>query len=267
MADRFGFGKNWKQFLGSMNEERRAEARQSLSEWLKMKDLTDKSFLDIGSGSGLFSLAARDLGATVDSFDYDKDCVECTQLLKKKYSPDDKSWKVESGDVLDRNYLSKYEQHDIEYSWGVLHHTGNMYGALENAGNLVKNGGLLFIAIYNDQGGFSTFWKVEKRIYNILPTPFKYLISFVFFIVLWTERSIIDLIKLRPFKSYIAYKKKRGMSPWYDAVDWVGGYPFEVAKPEEILDFFRERGFELIKMGTNGGSNRCNQFVFRKTTE
>ena len=99
----------------------------------------------------------------------------------------------------------------------------------------------------------------------MLPYPIRMVISAVFFVILWSCRSILDFVRLHPFESYREYVRKRGMSPWYDAVDWVGGFPFEVAKPEEILDFYRRRGFELIKMATNGGSNRCNQFVFRRT--
>ena len=213
MADRFGFGKNWKQFLNTMNEERRDEARKSLAKWLGTNDLSNRSFLDIGSGSGLFSLAARDMGAVVHSFDYDIDSVECTQTLKNRYYPDDPEWTVERGDALDRAYLSGYGAHDIVYSWGVLHHTGNMYAALNNAGDMVKPGGLLYIAIYNDQGIASSLWKVEKRIFNIVPTAIKLLISGVFFVALWTVRGIADIIKLRPFESYKMYKKKRGMSP------------------------------------------------------
>lgn len=264
MSDRFEFGNNWKQFLDNMNEERRSEAVRSLSAWLGTNDLFGRSFLDIGSGSGLFSLAARDMGARVSSFDYDPECVECTKIMKNRYYPCDVSWSIERGDVLDKDYLSKYDRQDVVYSWGVLHHTGKMFDALDNAGNLVKDGGLLYIAIYNDQGVLSSFWKKEKRLYNIMPSPIKTLISVVFFAVLWVIRSVGDLIRCRPFETYRQYKKKRGMSPWYDAVDWVGGYPFEVAKPEKIIDYFRKRHFELIKLETCGGSNRCNQFVFRK---
>jgi 2-polyprenyl-6-hydroxyphenyl methylase/3-demethylubiquinone-9 3-methyltransferase len=54
------------------------------------------------------------------------------------------------------------------------------------------------------------------------------------------------------------------MSPWRDVVDWVGGYPFEVARPEEIFEFFKSKGLVLGKFKTCGGGHGCNEFVFEK---
>lgn len=264
MADRFEFGVNWGNFLKTMDNERLDEAVRSLSEWIGMSDLTNRTFFDIGSGSGLFSLAARKMGAEVRSFDYDDNCVMCTKELKNRYFPNDKLWTIERGDILDDSYMSKYSEYDVVYSWGVLHHTGNMYKALENAGKHVKNGGFLFIAIYNDQGLLSRLWTLEKKVYVSLPNILKMFIATVFFTVLWSVRGIEDIIHLRPFYSWKQYKKKRGMSPWHDAVDWVGGYPFEVAKPEYIFDFFHKHGFSLERMSTCGMGHGCNQYLLRK---
>jgi 2-polyprenyl-6-hydroxyphenyl methylase/3-demethylubiquinone-9 3-methyltransferase len=72
---------------------------------------------------------------------------------------------------------------------------------------------------------------------------------------------LLDFIKLKPFNSLRKYYLARGMSPWRDIVDWVGGYPYEVAKPEEIFDFFRKRGFALCRLKTMTGFGN-NQFIF-----
>ncbi|WP_024867379.1 class I SAM-dependent methyltransferase [Butyrivibrio sp. FCS014] len=262
--DRFGFGKNWKDFLQNLDETKIKRAEDSLKEWLKTDDLSGKDFLDIGSGSGLFSLAARRMGARVFSFDYDQDSVDCTNELKRRYFDGDPNWNVERGDALDEKYLEKYGKCDIVYSWGVLHHTGNMYKGLENAGNLVKDGGILFIAIYNDQGKWSKCWSAVKKTYNLLPGPSKYLVLGPAFVRLWGPTTVRDIVKLQPFHRWKTYKEERGMSPWIDVVDWVGGWPFEVAKPEEIMDFYTERGFVMDKLYTCGGGHGCNQFLFHK---
>jgi 2-polyprenyl-6-hydroxyphenyl methylase/3-demethylubiquinone-9 3-methyltransferase len=55
------------------------------------------------------------------------------------------------------------------------------------------------------------------------------------------------------------------MSWWTDIVDWVGGYPFEVAKPEQVFRFFRDRGFSLREIRTAGGSLACNEFIFTRS--
>jgi len=151
-GERFEFGKNWARFLKSLNEDRVVKAQRSLENMLETGSLTGKTFLDIGSGSGLFSLAARRMKARVHSFDYDPQSVNCTRELKRKYFPDDADWQVEQGSVLDEGYLRGLGEFAVVYSWGVLHHTGKMWQALENAGHLVAPGGTLFISIYNDQG-------------------------------------------------------------------------------------------------------------------
>ena len=174
--ERFEFGNNWKKFLDNLTDERIKEAEKSLREWLGIKDLSGKTFLDIGSGSGLFSLAARNLGAEVYSFDYDSESVNCTKFLREKYYKNDTKWTVERGDILSEKYLSKLSKYDVVYSWGVLHHTGHMYQAFANTDKLVKPGGLLYIAIYNDQGRQSRNWRRIKKMYNKCPKALRFLI-------------------------------------------------------------------------------------------
>jgi len=263
-GERFEFGANWAQFLELLDTTRIAEAEASLKNMLGVESLQGRSFIDVGSGSGLFSLVARRLGASVHSFDYDPMSVACTRELKRRYFPDDPHWFVEDGSVLDAGYLSRLGSFDIVYSWGVLHHTGAMWQALQNVVPLVAEGGLLFIAIYNDQGRASRMWLGTKRAYNALPRLLRWIVLWPAFIRLWGPTTLRDLLRGRPGATWRNYKRGRGMSPWRDVVDWVGGYPFEVASPEAIFDFYRERGFSLLRLKTCAGGHGCNEFVFRR---
>lgn len=263
---RFAFGGNWSRFLPMLDDDRIRQAEQSLCDMLDVKDLQGKRFLDIGSGSGLFSLAARGLGATVHSFDYDPQSVACTDELKQRYFPGDPDWKVDHGSVLDRDYLGSLGQWDVVYSWGVLHHTGNLSQALDNVSNLTCEGGSLYVAIYNDQGWASGLWLKVKKTYNRLPRGLRWLILWPAAVRLWGPTTIRDLVAGRPFYTWRNYSKLslRGMSARRDIVDWVGGLPFEVAPPEQIFNFFRDRGFRLERLKTCAGGHGCNEFVFKK---
>ena len=262
-GERFEFGANWTRFLTVLDDFRIAQAEQSLRTMLGVESLIGRNFLDIGSGSGLFSLAARRLGATVHSFDYDPQSVACTTELKRRFFPGDPDWVVEQASALDRDYLQQLGQWDIVYSWGVLHHTGEMWKALGNVAALVNNGGLLFVAIYNDQGGASRRWAWLKQLYNknrSLRSP----LAFYTLARQWSITFVKDLLKGAPLQTWNNYKATRGMSAWHDVIDWIGGYPFEVAKPEEIFYFFQKDGFNLMRLKTCAGGLGCNEFVFSK---
>lgn len=265
-SPRFDFGANWQRFLSTVDHRRIAEAENSLRGFLGVDDLRGRSFADIGCGSGLFSLAAHRLGAArVVSLDYDEGSIAATADLRQRFAPHAADWVVERGDVLDPASFGRFGRFDIVYSWGVLHHTGDLWRALGNVVELVADGGQLFVAVYNDQGITSRIWRVVKRTYNALPIALRPMFVATVMSPRELRSAVAETLAGRPLgyvRSWTEYRRNRGMSRWHDLVDWVGGLPFEVAKPEDVFDFCRLRGFELQRLATCAGGLGCNQFVF-----
>lgn len=261
---RFSFGKNWQNFVPVVDEQRLERAKKSLLDFLELPDLKGKTFVDIGSGSGLFSYAAFQLGAErIVSFDYDPFSVAATRSLKDRAGNPD-AWNVEQGSALDTEYLNSLGQFNIVYSWGVLHHTGSMYEAIRNTAKLVAPGGYYYIALYNNvEGRFgSRFWLAVKRRYNkgsrVTKLCIEWLYTLVYFIMAPMLRG------KNPFRMMREYGKERGMHYRRDVADWVGGYPYEYATPEQIFQFMKKEypGFLLQNLKTVGSIGN-NSFLFR----
>ena len=265
-GDRFQFGANWQRFLRLLDDQRIAVAEASLRSMLECERLDGRTFLDAGSGSGLFSLAARRLGARVTSFDFDPQSVACTAELRRRYFPEDRDWTVREGSVLDESFMSSLGRFDVVYSWGVLHHTGSMWQAIDLAQRAVTLNGRFFIALYNDQGLRSAIWRNIKRLY-CSGLPGRALVTTVCVPYFVTRRFISDVARGRnPLAHYRQYRANRGMSVIRDWVDWLGGYPFEVSTPTATFDFLRARGFRLDRLISTLGSG-CNEFVFTRVRE
>jgi 2-polyprenyl-6-hydroxyphenyl methylase/3-demethylubiquinone-9 3-methyltransferase len=267
-GDRFEFGANWARFLAVVNDDRIVAAERAIERLLQQPRLDGLSFLDIGSGSGLSSLAARRMGARVHSFDYDPQSVATTTELRRRYFPHDAQWTVERGSALDADYLGTLGQFDVVYSWGVLHHTGCMWDALANVAPMVAPGGRLLIAIYNDTGTQARRWHTIKKVYNQLPrllqTPFAATVS----IPQEAKTLARAVLKGQPREYIRSWKdgSRRGMSRWHDIIDWVGGYPYEFATPDQIFHFYRERGFALDNLRVGYVGLGCNEFLFRRVS-
>ncbi|MBU4134098.1 class I SAM-dependent methyltransferase [bacterium] len=261
----FDFGANWGKFIRDINEETVNTAVESLQKSLSLNSFKGMRFLDIGCGSGLFSLAAMKLNAAdVLSFDYSEKSVNAANVLKDKYFKDSVNWKILQASVLDKQFLQTLGLFDIVYSWGVLHHTGDMEQALGNAALPVKNNGLLFIAIYNDQGSVSRRWTGIKKIYNVLPGFLQTLYVLMIMSLFELKHAMAMLLQIKNPFYRLKGGQKRGMRVFRDWVDWIGGYPFEVAKPEEIFNFYHNRGFSLEYLKTCGGGMGNNEFIFKK---
>jgi 2-polyprenyl-3-methyl-5-hydroxy-6-metoxy-1,4-benzoquinol methylase len=267
-ADAFAFGRNWQRYVDRyLDPERIAIASRSLMDLIG-EDLRGKTFVDIGAGSGLFSLCAHHAGAArVVSVDVDPDSVaSCRTLMERSGNPD--SWQVLEGSILDPGLQALVPKGDVVYSWGVLHHTGDMWTAMRLAAELVKPGGLFCIAIYNratDRFMNSERWRRIKRSYNRAPRAVQRLMEAAF-LSYWTARQLYA--RRNPLRIAREYKRSRGMAVMTDLVDWLGGYPYEFASAEEVVAYCTECcALEVVKVEALSPRDTANnQFVFRRIT-
>jgi 2-polyprenyl-3-methyl-5-hydroxy-6-metoxy-1,4-benzoquinol methylase len=260
----FEFGKNWQSYARTIDQKRIDSANDGVRK-LFPEGLAGKTVLDIGCGSGLHSLAALNLGAaSLTAIDIDENSVSTTRELLAARSPGS-NWTARIASVFDisAETLGKF---DIVYSWGVLHHTGDMWRAIECATKLVRSGGLLAIAIYAATP-YDNFWKSEKRFYSRAPRAVQWLLRQVYMTAFLLARTIKS--HENPASYVKDYLKMRGMNFSHDVHDWLGGYPYETATATELhericqMGFAVERSFQLPPASGRFGSG-CQEFVFRK---
>jgi 2-polyprenyl-6-hydroxyphenyl methylase/3-demethylubiquinone-9 3-methyltransferase len=263
---RYGFGANWKDFVAtSLNEARITSAIESMRGLLGLETLRGETLLDIGCGSGLFSLAACRLeAARVISFDFDPDSVSTSRALREREGIPEARWSIERGSVLDSAFMAAIPECPIVYSWGVLHHTGRMWDAIDAAIAKVAPGGRLAISIYNrvdrKPDSSAMWWKI-KRLYNRSPGPVRQLMESAYI----ANHMATRLITLRnPFRAQAdaTGAGRRGMDFRHDVRDWLGGFPYEYATAGEVFDYVhRKHGAQLERLRTGDG-NICNEFLF-----
>jgi 2-polyprenyl-3-methyl-5-hydroxy-6-metoxy-1,4-benzoquinol methylase len=267
-GERFEFGKNWSALISQLSTSDLISAEEDLTYYLGEKSINiGNTFLDIGSGSGLTSAAASRLGFNVTSMDFDNECVSATRTLRKRFG--ELQPNVIQGSVLDVDFMNSLGKYDVVCSWGVLHHTGDLWGALDAAVNAVNAGGRLYIALYNYQDLASSYWKFVKKLYVSKGRMTKKILLlihgayFTFRDLFWATLSSIRSLSISPLKSALISSRERGMRKKNDLIDWVGGYPFEPSRPEEVFNFVGPE-FKLLKIKTCGAGHGCNIFVFEK---
>lgn len=263
----FSFGKNWQNFLESLNDEKIENAKKSLIEFLDGdNNVKGKTFVDIGCGSGLFSYAAYKLGAArVVSVDVDEFSVACaTHLKEKEGNPE--NWEIKKGSALDENFINSLGKFDVVYSWGVLHHTGDMYRAFDNVVNLMNPGGIFYTAIYgrttNKLAGTPEFWLWVKKKYNNSGIVGKKFMNYLYVIYFFVGTLACRKNPIAIIRGY----KERGMNWYNDVIDWMGGYPYEFAYPHEIINYFSKKGLYCKKLNDRLGL-ACNEFLLVKKDE
>jgi SAM-dependent methyltransferase len=251
----FNFGENWQEFSKTSLDAAKLEmAVDSLDELIGREKIKDKIFLDIGCGSGIFAIAASLSGAKkVIGIDISKESITASISNKSRFAPTN-SIDFFHKSVFDDD-ISSLGKFDIVYSWGVLHHTGNMYKAIDLASEFTAPGALFVIAIYNRHWS-SGVWKIIKRFYNIMPKIIQPIMAWLFYFIIALAKLLVTC--KNPFK------KKRGMSFYHDVIDWLGGYPYEYANKDEIINYVENKGFKCVKFVKPAVPTGCNEFVFSK---
>ena len=244
LESHFAFGHNWSDYADKILDDQIFEAKNALRRLLGDEALAGKRFLDIGCGSGLHSLAALQLGAAeVVAMDLDPESVATTERVLRRFAPTGASYRVIQRSVFDLN-IADLGSFDVTYSWGVLHHTGNLYEALARAGAMTTPSGLFVFALYR-KTWLCRFWTFEKRWYAAASAKWQEYARRIYIRLF----SIGLLISGRKFADYKeSYRSNRGMDFYHDVHDWMGGYPYESISNREVDDLMTSTGFQARRL-------------------
>jgi 2-polyprenyl-6-hydroxyphenyl methylase/3-demethylubiquinone-9 3-methyltransferase len=264
--EHFAFGKNWASYANLVTEAEIADAVAGLRR-LAGGDLQGKRFLDIGCGSGLHALAALRLGASeVLAVDIDPDSVATTRRVLEAHAPG-KPWRVVQKSIFDADSGS-LGQFDVVYSWGVLHHTGDMYQALRRASTLVAANGQFIFALYRHTR-LCWFWKREKRWYAKAGARAQRLARLVFTTAF---RIVYPIANRASFRTYVKTyaERNRGMEFHHDVHDWMGGWPYESISPAQVDALMRQLGLQRVRAFAHEGTplglfgSGCDEFAYTR---
>lgn len=254
----FSFGQNWQEFLKGLDGRAIKGAMKDIDRWLRYTEVRERRILDIGSGSGIHSYCFHKLGAgELISVDYDTNSVAATLVMHEKAGKP-ANWSVQHGSVLDADYMKSFGLFDTVYSWGVLHHTGNMWKAIEIAARAVKPGGLFWLALYVKGPNYERDLQLKKD-YNAADDAGKRRMEKKFIrSAMWR--------RLQKGSNPFRWNRRtdRGMDVYHDIVDWLGGLPYEVASAEEVHALLVRLGFveEKTRQASEGA---CSSYLYRRT--
>jgi predicted RNA methylase len=265
LESHFSFGENWAQYAEKIDETRIEEAEKSLLRLVGRESIEGRTFLDIGCGSGLFSLAAVRLGCQrLLAVDLDPNSVRTTRKTLQRYAPSGANWDCQRISVFDLD-PGRVGTFDVVYSWGVLHHTGDMYKAIEKAAMVVAPKGTLTLALYG-KTPFCGLWRIEKRIYSRSPQWAQRAIEHVYGALVGARLALKGESRKKRQETYF---QQRGMDMYHDTRDWLGGYPYESISPREAMTCMHRLGFEPIRsfvtpsIGLLGSG--CDEYSFTKS--
>lgn len=261
----FQFGENWSSYAESITTDAIEEAEKGLLKLVSKEELQERRFIDIGCGSGLHALAAHRQGAShVYCVDIDKDSVETSKRVLDRFAPESHR-KVENISVFDLS-TDTTGSFDIVYSWGVLHHTGDLDGALRKAAALVAPNGLFIFALYR-RTALDAFWKLEKKWYTNAPSGLRRVADTIYI----SLYRLGLLAKGTSFSTFLSeYKSRRGMDFYHDVRDWLGGFPYESITPSEVDELMRELGLRKVRTFTQKSpwaglfGSGCDEFVYAR---
>lgn len=252
----FSFGRNWKSFSRFASESAIQRAEDDVRLWLGPHGVAGKSVIDVGCGSGIHSLVLHRMGAaSLVSIDADLGSVQSTNRFHDR-AGNPPNWRVLGGSILDRGLLRSLGRFDVVYSWGVLHHTGQMWTAIENASALAAPNGRMWISIYAKGPNYANQLRVKRKFNN---ASWLYKKAYVAYYLLARWRA--ERRAGHRLKDWFWYE--RGMNAYHDAVDWFGGLPYEVASVDEVKDFLESRGWNLERL-REVPEGQCHVFLFQR---
>lgn len=266
-ASHFKFGENWINYAESIDEARIVQAIVDLQRLSGRPRLDGVSFLDIGCGSGLHALAAARLGATrIVGIDLDPDSITASRHTLERFAPS-APVVFETRSVFDLSAVY-FGTFDVVYSWGVLHHTGDMDRAIACAAELVSTNGVFLFALYK-RTLFCPIWRYFKHWYSNMPAESQDAARrrYIALKRFWSE------LHGRDFDKYIKqYSKARGMDFYSDVHDWLGGYPYQSISPMRCHKLMAQLGFVLEREFVAASGWRrlrllgsvCDEYAFRR---